>query len=69
MTNAAAIKKITGEPVRKEQIIAVLETLNGESYGDCLEILELAKHFVSMNAMLDCELARDVINAIEIADS
>lgn len=67
MTNTAAIKKITDEPVRKTQVIAVLETLHGENYNDCIEILELAKHFVSLNAMLDFELARDVINAVEIA--
>lgn len=67
MTNTAAIKKISDEPVRKAQVIAVLETLNGENYGDCIEILELAKHFVSVGAMLDFDLTKDIVNAVGIA--
>ena len=67
MTNTSAIKKLNDNPTYKTQVIAVLKNLNGESYSDALEILELAKYFLTTNAMLDYELARDIINSIDAA--
>lgn len=68
MTNTVAIKKISEDTAKKTAVIAVLKTLNGESYSDAAEILDLAKFFLSTNAMLDYELAHDVIESIEIAN-
>lgn len=67
MTNAAVIKKISEDKTKKQAVIDVLRCLNGESYADATDILDLAKHFLSMNSMLDYELAKDIINEIEIA--
>lgn len=67
MTNSVAMKKLSENPVYKKQVIAVLKNMHGESYADSLEVLELAKYFLSMNAMLDFELAHDIINSAEIA--
>lgn len=46
----------------------MLKCLHGESYSDAADILDLAKHFLSLNSMLDWELARDIIGQIELAD-
>lgn len=67
MTNAAVIKKISEDKTKKQAVIDVLRCLNGESYADATDILDLAKHFLSMNSMLDFDLAKDIINEIEIA--
>lgn len=67
MTTTTVMKKIAEDKTRKQAVIDVLRCLNGESYSDAAEILELAKFFLSTNAMLDFELAKDVINEIEIA--
>lgn len=67
MTQAAVIKKLSEDKTKKQAVIDVLKCLNGESYSEASEILELAKHFLSLNAMLDYELAKDIINEIDIA--
>ena len=67
MTNAAVIKKISEDKTKRQAVIDVLRCLNGESYADATDILDLAKHFLSMNSMLDFDLAKDIINEIEIA--
>lgn len=67
MTNAAVIKKISEDKTKKQAVIDVLRCLNGESYADATDILDLAKHFLSVNSMLDFDLAKDIINEIEIA--
>ena len=66
MTNKAAMQKLAEEPTRKAAVCDVLKTLNGENYSDAIEILELAKHFLSIGAMLDYELTRDIINQADI---
>lgn len=68
MTTTAAIKKISEDNAKKQAVIAVLKTLNGESYSDAAEILDLAKHFLAENSMLDFELARDILNQINVQD-
>ena len=67
MTSTTVMKKIAEDKTKKQAIIDVLRCLNGESYADAADILELAKFFLSTNAMLDYDLAKDVINEIEIA--
>ena len=67
MTQSTVVKKISEDKTKKGAVIDVLKCLNGESYADAAEILELAKFFLSTNAMLDWELARDIIEEIEIA--
>lgn len=68
MTQAIAIKKLSEDKTRKQAVIDVLKCLHGESYSDAADILDLAKHFLSLNSMLDWELARDIIGQIELAD-
>ena len=67
MTQTTVIKKLSEDTTRKQAVIDVLKCLHGESYSDAVQILDLAKHFLSLNSMLDYELARDIINEIEIA--
>ena len=67
MTTATVMKKIAEDKTKKQAVIDVLRCLNSESYADAADVLELAKFFLSTNAMLDFELAKDVINEIEIA--
>ena len=67
MTQTTVIKKLSEDTTRKQAVIDVLKCLHGESYSDAAQILDLAKHFLSLNSMLDYELARDIINEIEIA--
>lgn len=68
MTQATVIKKISEDTTKKRAVIDVLRCLNGESYADATDILAIAGHFLSMNAMLDFDLARDIIEQIEIID-
>lgn len=66
MTQATVIKKLSEDNIKKQAVIEVLRCLNGESYADATEILDIARYFLSTNAMLDFELAKDIIAQIDI---
>lgn len=62
MKNAEKI--IRSEISKRELVLKVLEILNGETYADAKDVLDLAAFYLKNNACLDFELARDVIEAV-----
>lgn len=57
-------KILSADTAKKALVLEILEKLNGESYNDSKEILDLAAHFLKENAYVDFELAKDRINNI-----
>ncbi len=55
-------KKILAEDAtKKELVMEILKLLNGESYSDSKEILDIAAAFLKEQCYLDFDLARDII--------
>lgn len=56
-------KIISEDATKKELVLEILKLLNGESYVDCKEVLDIVGAFLKENAYLDYELAKDLINS------
>lgn len=54
---------IAGDNQKREVVLKILEMLNGESFNDAKEILELSQHYMKENTFLDYDLAREMIQA------
>lgn len=59
-------KIIREDATKKELVLKILELLNGESYEDSREILDVAGYFLKKNSYVDFELAKDIINSVTI---
>lgn len=58
-------KILANDETKKKLVLEILEKLNGESYNDSKEILDLAIYFLKENAYVDFDLAKDRIYSIE----
>lgn len=63
------MKSLGEEPAKKTAVVSVLQALNGMSYSDAQDILDLVKHFLAINCLLDSDFAQDILNQIDIADA
>lgn len=55
-------KKILAEDgAKKDLVLSILKLLNGESYDDCKQILDIAAAVIKETAFLDIETAENII--------
>ena len=64
MTKSVASKKVN-EIGCKETIYKILDLLNGETFNDCMAILELTKFFIKEHSFVDAEMAKALIDSVE----
>lgn len=67
MTKTAA-NKLMNEIGCKQTIFKILDLLNGESFNDCKNILDLTAFYLKEHSFVDSEMAKNLIEESLVGD-